>query len=724
MLIYKTLRQSLIVATSLVAVGMLSPHSPVQAASFNFSTTGNPGQTLGTGETGVVQSGGGITAAALGVLVTGSALSIDNSGTITGSASLGIQVSSGGDITGGIVNSGAISGHFYGIAVFAGGSSGGITNNAGGTIIGGGGGGNAIYLFNPTVPTAITNNVGGTITNGGGGGAAINLFNLTVPAALAINGGQIIGNVTDNSPGNLFSPVTIGGDFTTQGNFNVSSIAVNTAKTLTVGTGNTLAARAFTFGVQDAATFGKIVMTDTGFALNAPIGADDGQIQVNVTGAGIVAGDQWKIVDGDGVNAIVNGPGAVLTSVIDNSALWSFEVADGTGFGGDNTDLFLLIVSNVSFNPSTPGNEGSLHTLLGLAGPVDPTLQTIIDNVNAASNETAFNDTLASTLPGVNGADYESSQEVGDAMLGFEEIRLASLRSGDDATTGMAAGDIAHGVSTWGQVFGQHSDQGERDNIAGYTANTWGGALGLDSRNVSDKSVVGLAFSYGRTTANSDNSNSTDTNVDSYQFSLYGDYDIAKDTYLNGMAGYTWGNADETRHNVGGVSGLTAHGNYNTKQFSAQAEVGHNYTTSQGMVLTPNLLAHWVNWNPDSYTETGAGGANLKVNGNTLNKFELGAGLKAGWSVKNADGSWLKPQLRAGYRYDLNNDRIEDTAQFTGGGGAFSVPGPAPARSTLDLGASLKFLTTNNWDFTASYDFNWKSDYTSSSGFLRATYRF
>jgi uncharacterized protein with beta-barrel porin domain len=70
------------------------------------------------------------------------------------------------------------------------------------------------------------------------------------------------------------------------------------------------------------------------------------------------------------------------------------------------------------------------------------------------------------------------------------------------------------------------------------------------------------------------------------------------------------------------------------------------------------------------------------------------------------------------------DDRIEDVAQFTGGGGAFSVPGPDPARSSVDLGASIKLLTTNSWTFTGSYDFDWKSDYNASAGFVRAGYRF
>ena len=70
------------------------------------------------------------------------------------------------------------------------------------------------------------------------------------------------------------------------------------------------------------------------------------------------------------------------------------------------------------------------------------------------------------------------------------------------------------------------------------------------------------------------------------------------------------------------------------------------------------------------------------------------------------------------------DDRIEDTAQFTGGGGTFTAQGPQPARSSVNLGGTLKYLATSNWNMTASYDFNWKSGYTSNAGFVRAGYKF
>jgi len=565
----------------------------------------------------------------------------------------------------------------------------------------------------------------GVITAGnitGDNGTAISLNNLTASTPITVNGGTINGDVIDSHPAGGFSPVTFAQNFTTNGNFNVSGIEVSAGKTLTVGSGNTLTANTFTFDILNKTTFGRIAMTDTAFALRNPISANDGQIFVNVTGTDNLNGHKFQIVDGDGTHAVLNGPGNTLVAVGDNSALWDFDVVDGTHFNENASDLFLKAKKDHTNNGSI-ANTNSLNTLLSLAGTSNPQLLEALGNINTAPTDGALDSILESTLPDISGSDYAASQGADDTMNALEETRLASLRTGDDES-GMAAGDMAKGFGIWGQVFGQHADQGERDAVAGYTANTWGGAVGVDTTNIADRAVIGLAFSYGRTNASSDNSNTTDTDIDSYQLSIYADYDLAKNTYLSGMAGFTWGNVDTERHNVTGVPGLTAHGSFNTQQFAAQVEAGHDFAVSNGMTLTPNVLAHWTNWNPDSYTETGAGGANMHVEGDELDKFELGAGVKAAWSLKNHDGSWFKPELRASYRYDLEDDRIDDTAQFTGGGVAFSVPGPDPARGTVDLGASMKLMTTSNWTFTASYDFNWKDEYTAHSGFLRAGYKF
>ena len=300
--------------------------------------------------------------------------------------------------------------------------------------------------------------------------------------------------------------------------------------------------------------------------------------------------------------------------------------------------------------------------------------------------------------------------------------RLSLLRAAD-GETGMAAGDQTKGLSLWGQALAQYARQGESGGVAGYKAGTAGFSVGADSRELIPDAGVGIAFSYGRVNVDGSDVNTSGTDIDSYQASLYGSYDLHRGYYLNGLAAYGWENSDTVRHNVNGTGGLTAHGSYDANVFSGKIEGGRDLAFN-GAVLTPNLVVHGVTYDPDSFAETGAGGADLRVNGQTRNLLELGGGLRANWSFKQADGGWLKPQVYAGYRYAVVDDKGADTASFAGGGAPFVAAGIPPARNTINLGGVLRYYTTRNWQFSGGYDFTWRQDYTASTGTLRALYKF
>lgn len=331
---------------------------------------------------------------------------ISNSGTISGGGT-GILVDATSKVTGGIFDSGLISGGTTGInnagtisgagaalAVKSGGQiSGGISNQAGGMITGRTG----ILVSNSKISGGITN--AGTID--GTGGTAINLQNLTGPTPININGGQIIGNVTDNSPGASFSPVTIGGNFATDGNFNVSSLAINAGKSLTISAGNSVALNTMppsaggtlAFGVNGATagSFGTIDVTNaalnmTGLTIKAAVGASPA----------LAAGEQMEIGQGDA--PIIGGPGGAKTPIGSNSTVFDFEIANGTaatgGFNAD--DLFLFVSANPAFIASmvpslNSAASGMTNAHLVSAGFLN---QTLFAARQAASD---FTETLVSS---------------------------------------------------------------------------------------------------------------------------------------------------------------------------------------------------------------------------------------------------------------------------------------------------------------------------------------
>jgi outer membrane autotransporter protein len=135
-------------------------------------------------------------------------------------------------------------------------------------------------------------------------------------------------------------------------------------------------------------------------------------------------------------------------------------------------------------------------------------------------------------------------------------------------------------------------------------------------------------------------------------------------------------------------------------------------------------MTHYSYYDAQDYTETGAGGANLNVDQDSLSMLEVGAGLETGWDLKSKDGTSFSPELRAGYRYDLIGDNFNAASNFTGGGGSFNTQGVDPTRGTLSLGGGLTYYTISDWELSANYEFEHKTDYNSNSGFLRAAYQF
>lgn len=439
-------------------------------------------------------------------------------------------------------------------------------------------------------------------------------------------------------------------------------------------------------------------------------------------GSGVISnGEEFLIVNaGATVTNFTNGD-----TIADTSALYKFIVQDGAtaGLGVNDSDI-VAVASRVNLTTSTSSkaNANALSAILDVTAAqyaADTDLAAVYDSVQGAADLDEAAESISATT---DGGHIAGAFSVTDSSLGINSGRLTSLRTGD-ATTGMSAGTINEGVSVWGQLFGKTGEQDQRDGISGFDIDTYGFAVGIDSENVANNAVVGLAFGYGDTDVDSNDANSTETEIDSYQLSLYGDYDLADNTYISGQLAYTWHSVDTTRSNVGGVAGTTATGDFDANQYSARVELGRDYAYETA-ILTPSVLANWSHYDGDNYTETGAGGANLAVDQDGVSIFEVGVGLDAKWDLEQASGAVVQPALHVGYRYDFIGDEVETSQSFTGGGTTFQADGFDPAQSTFDIGAAVTYYTVDNWEFTADYTYEFKEDYDSHAGFVRAGYQF
>ncbi|MCB9945599.1 MAG: autotransporter domain-containing protein [Geminicoccaceae bacterium] len=563
-----------------------------------------------------------------------------------------------------------------------------------------------------------------TITTGAGGDTTVfvsenGLF--TVTNALGLGTG---GNIITSAGGTFYVSSS---DVTANDLNNAGTVQIANGRRLTLA--NNISATAGHFKFDTAGQNGQMETGHIDTGLNA-VDISNDTVVVNYTGGELTAPTESLIMTGTGAANITG------TTVVDNSYLYNFGLMTQAAAPGampaapsPTSDVYLVLTEIVPIEEgaSTDNNKEAGDVLWNELNPsTDPTIQEIQNRMVNAPTRKALNDIIESTVPTVDTGNSVAAVGMTGAMFDLADGQLAMMNTG--GATGVASGDSNDlgGLHFWLQGFGSNSTQDERGGIQGYDADVWGLAAGVDTRNLREDTTLGISFGYANTSVDSKNANRTKTDVDGYQLMLYANHDMGDDFFANGMLLGGLGKNDQTRHDVGGIPGLHAKADYDSWTAGARVAVGKNFQTGEGnrVKLTPQLFAEYVHFSSDSYDEDGAAGANLSVDGADQDILNLGVSLQAEKSFELENGAILKPNVHASYKYDVIGDSADTSASFTAGGSTFDTKALDPADSTFQAGVGLKLIETNGWDVTANYDYTFKSDYDSHSGFLRVAYEF
>lgn len=446
----------------------------------------------------------------------------------------------------------------------------------------------------------------------------------------------------------------------------------------------------------------------------------DTNIQVSLTdGAYLTDGQSVTLVDGTGGNGVAALNQGRLTQI--NTMLLSF-VQDTS-----NKEDLVLRVGRTAMETKVEGrNNRAAARVLDQIGnsAVDPDIRALQTRLSAAKTSQALNDIVESITPDASGGAVMAVTNVANQTSTMVNGRLNDVRAGGSTGSGVATGNSWSDRHAWGQAFGATADQGKRGGVDGYDADTYGVMVGFDG-DVSDAARLGLAFSYANTDVSGKDINRTSSTIDSWQVSLYGDYEMGDDYFLNGQVAYIYNDIEGKRYNVGGLAGNTANASYDSNQYVARAELGRDFFTGGRMIVTPSVSANYNYIDTGSYTETGAGGLNLRnVSTDHMQMLEFGAHLMASMDLDDGNGGSVMPQLHGGYRYDVIGDRVKTTAALAGGGAAFGTNGADPDQGTVNVGAGVRWSMQSDLELTAQYDYQTKNHYKEHSGYVRAGYRF
>jgi outer membrane autotransporter protein len=386
--------------------------------------------------------------------------------------------------------------------------------------------------------------------------------------------------------------------------------------------------------------------------------------------------------------------------------------------GQSADDVFLVAreTNIVSLLPTTRFAP-ALNTLTALSTSTDSRVQSVLTQLgNLASSPAALQTAAKQLAPDVSGSTTQGAVNASTSVARVVGAHMVALASAD-GQTGVAAGDSLKGYGLWAQPFGFHADQGEQDEVNGFTANSGGLTVGADAKAL-EPLTVGIAFSYGHTWLSDTGDLSGDkTNFDNYQPTLYGIWQ-GTPWYVDAQFAYAFDHFDTTRAATVGTISETAKGSFDGHQWSAKLDGGYPIPVS-GVVITPSAALAYTGLHQDGYTETGAPTLGLVVAPNDDHLLRSTLAINAAKTLM-VDGGTLSPSLRLGWAHDFHAVAAISVAQFAFGGSSFTTTGATPARNTGIAGASLTFASLHRYSLAAEYDAEFKDDYVGQTGLLTA----
>ncbi|WP_339872733.1 autotransporter domain-containing protein [uncultured Brevundimonas sp.] len=299
---------------------------------------------------------------------------------------------------------------------------------------------------------------------------------------------------------------------------------------------------------------------------------------------------------------------------------------------------------------------------------------------------------------------------------------LLSLASGVDAVTRALTGRNASAapgeVSAWVQEINFYADK-DRTDTYGFRSEGFGVAGGVERGG--ELGAIGVTVAF--TSSDLEDPEAEAEEILSASLLELGLYWRAQGqhwtTWARAAAGYA--TFDAKRQFVGGGLNLSNESSWNG--YTLAAAGGASYERSFGRFsIRPELYAEYFSLSEDARSETGGGaGFDLDIDARDGHMFSTVAAVNIGMGM--GENSWLRPEIRVGWRQNLSVDPGETIGRFTSGGPDFrltpdTIKGGGPIVGfRFNVGNELGMLS-----ITA--DAELIEDYVRYMLLLRASFRF
>ena len=217
---------------------------------------------------------------------------------------------------------------------------------------------------------------------------------------------------------------------------------------------------------------------------------------------------------------------------------------------------------------------------------------------------------------------------------------------------------------------------------ANYTA---GDVLAGVSYRMTSHFSAGVLFDYNHTDASTD-ANGSKTKIDTYSPGVFATF-FDNNFYVNGLFSFGFNNYSNTRNIP--FAGSSANSSPTGEQYVTDLDFGYDFHPATQWTVGPTLGLTYTHIDINSFSESGAGQADLSINSQHADSFRSRLGAHASYEAR-VGSLVLQPTIFVAWQHEYLDQTNGITSQFSiPGSGPFTIQTASPGADTALAGIGL-----------------------------------
>lgn len=248
------------------------------------------------------------------------------------------------------------------------------------------------------------------------------------------------------------------------------------------------------------------------------------------------------------------------------------------------------------------------------------------------------------------------------------------------------------------QALGKSGSLDSHDGYDGYDYKTTGLTGGWD-RMLGMEFLTGFNFGYAKNRVEYLDTGKSNADVESFNTGLYGTW-FRQNWFFEATLSGAYNKSDANRN----ITFLGSTAKSDAQGYTLSGKMDYSYRFAFGSTgLSPCISTEYMQFYQDSYTETGAGAANLSVDSLTNKSLQTGLGIKLDhrWRIGQAT---IIPEVSAMWMHEfINRDRQYNVTMSGAPGTVFSQTMAAAEEDSFRFGAGITAIHVFGLSLSVQY---------------------